>query len=313
MEEKECFNNKKILNILNNFKLHKDGLEVNVMFVNSSFTRNKKYRGYTLLTDNQDILPTVIDSIEYLNDEISKRSFEKYDLELSMDDIVQVVENKKVINGFELLSVMNESINDNDKILDENVRFDTLNFTVIQLYDSIEKKIMYIFKKYVHPTSRYKSTLKYTLHGKKASPFKKDVLTINSLVDAILYEENYYILNRKNFNTIFNFKDFFYKIIEDNKSMIKESNLFEESSEFIKDCTVDGRHLPRLTKVILAKGFEMVTENRIKLVELKAQYRLSFQLTDDNRIRYSNKKEIPDIIDVLLDHFVISALTDKKC
>lgn len=312
MNRQNCANQEQLLEIINNFKTKKSLLEINVMFVNSNFNRNQKYKVYTLGTKEKDILPTIEYSIKYLEEEIAKRSFEKYDLELSMDETVQTVDDDKVINGKVLLETATESKIDDKWMLDEKVNLDSLDFIIFQLYDSSNGKSIYFFQKYVHPTSKYKKTLKYTLNGREAVPFKKDIITLNPIVDAILYEKHYYIFNRKNFNTIFNFKDVFYKIINENKESIKESKLFVKADDFIEDCIQDGRFLPRLTKVILAKGFDTVNSNKKKLPALKEQYNLSFQLTKDGKIAYNDKKQITDIINVLLDHFVISALTDKR-
>lgn len=312
MKKERWLDKAEIINVIKSFNKNPDKLEINVVFANSNFKRKEKYKVYNLLTSNKVILPTVISSIKYLEEEFERRSFEIYDLELSVDDTVQIVESDKVLNGMEAIEKMHETVKDDKQILSDKVGLKTLDFIIIQLYNAESREKMYILKKYVHPTTKYKRSFKFTLNGKEVAPFTKELLTINHIVDAILYKDNYYILNRKNFNTIFNFKDLFYKIIEDNKQVIEQSNLFYESSQFIQDCSDDGRHLPRLTKVILAKGFENVTNHKEKLPNLKSQYKLSFELTEDNKIKYGNKKEIKDILDVLLDHFVISALTNNK-
>lgn len=312
MEQNNDYKNKELLEMINNFQVNKEKLEINVMFTNSNFKRKEKYKVYTLLTDEEDILPTIERSLENLKTEFSKRSLEEYDLELSIDETVQIVEKDKVINGIELLLKMEDSIMDASMALNEKTELSTLNFLIIQLYDSINEKSLYFFASYVHPTSKFKKASKFTLNGKKAIPFKKDILTVNSAVDAILYDDNYYIFNRKNFNSIFNFKDIFYKIINENKEIMKESNLLADTDRFLKDCMEDGRYLPRLTKVILAKGFETVNSNKAKLKKMKLQYKLSFELTNDGKITYNDKNEITDILNLLLEHFVVSALTGKK-
>lgn len=312
MKKKEHLNKEKLLELIEDFESNKNDLEINILFINSNFERKEKYKMYTLLTGEEDILPTIINSIRYLEQEVSKRIFENYDLELSMDETVQIVEKEKVVNCVELLLKMEVALTDDSTALDENVKLHTLDFILIQLFDSTKDKSLYFFQKYIHPTAKYKTTSKFTLNGKKAVPFNKEILTVNPIVDAILHDEHYYIFNRKNFNSIFNFKDVFYKIINENKESIIKSNLFADSDTFIKDCIEDGRYLPRLTKVILAKGFETVKANKQKLPELKKKYKLTFQLDKNGKIKYNDKSEISDIINILLDHFVISALTDKK-
>ena len=305
---------KQVLDIINDFESKIDNLEVDIIFINSNFSRKNKYKEYKLLTDGheEEIYPTIRGIFDYISNEILKRSFEKYDLELSMDETVQIVEKTKVINGNELLYRMDEVISGNDDILDDKVKLSNLNLIAIKLYNSDTKKKIYLFQRYVHPTVKYRNSFKYILNGRTAKLFKGELVTINTSVDAILYEDNYYILNRNSFNTMFNFKDVFYKIIDDNKEKITESNLFVSADKFIEDCTQDGRYLPRLTKVILANGFDSANDHKNKLPELIQQYKLSFSLKEDNRIDYTDKKQIKDIIDVLLEHFVISALTEKK-
>ncbi|MBS5886681.1 Kiwa anti-phage protein KwaB-like domain-containing protein [Clostridium sp.] len=312
MDNKIWLSSEEIIKAMKKFKDNADNLEINVVFVNSNFERKEKYRVYNLLTSNKVIMPTINSSIDYLENEFKVRSFESYDLELSIDETVQVVESNKVINCIELIEKMHNVLKENKQNLTEDVDFKNLHFIVIQLYNPEKKERIYMVKKYVHPTTKYKSTFKFTLNGKEVSPFKKDILTINYTVDSIMYNNYHYILNRNNFNSIFKFKDFFYKIIEENKEVIKKSNLFCECEQFINDCMEDGRHLPRLTKVILGNGFEGVIKNRDRLPELKSDYKLSFNLTNDNRIEYNNKSQIKDILDILLNHFVVSALTDDR-
>lgn len=307
-------NNQQIVDLMNSFEDNISNLEIDIIFVDSNYQRIHKFKEYKLLIDGHEaeITPTVKGIFNYIISEIPKRSFETYDLELNIDDTVQIVEKSKVINGDELLSEIDQMITDNNQLLDSSINLKGLNFIVIKIYNPTNEKKLYLFQRYVHPTTKYSNSFKYVLNGKVAKLFNKDLVTINTSVDAILYENNYYILNRQNFNRMFNFKDVFYKIIEDNTEKIEQSNLFVLPDNFIEDCKQDGRYLPRLTKVILAEGFNSVNDNKNKLPELKEQYGLSFNLNEDNRIDYNGKSQITDILNVLLDHFVISALTQKK-
>lgn len=302
---------KDILKKLEDFRLETEELEINTIFVDQNMKRNKKYIGYSALIDKESIVKTISSSFKYLEEEIKHRSFEKYDLELSIDETVQIVDKDKVLNCKYIIDEISGSIEDG-RILEEKFNMNSINFIVMQLYSSKMDKSIYFYQRYVHPTSKYKRTYKFTLNGKEAIAIKKDIITLNPIVDAILLEDKFYILNRKSFNTIFSFKDVFHKIISDSSQDIKDTGLFVSSDLFLKECSDDGRYLPRLTKVILSKGFETVKENKHKLKELKNKYNLSFELTDDNKINYSDKKDIPDILKVLLNYFVKSALTDKE-
>lgn len=301
---------KTILKELEAYNEQKEELEINTMFVDRKTGRKKVYVGYNALISKYDIMDTIKSSFNYIENELNKRSFEQYDLELSIDDTVQIVGKDKVINHTNVISEIAECIRDK-RILDSDVKMQNIDFITMQLYSKSKNESIYLFQKYIHPTSKYKRTFKFLLNGKEAKPITEDIITLNPVVDAFLYNDKFYILNRKNFNTIFNFKDIFNKVINDNMEKIKKSDLFESVDKFLEDCMDDGRHLPRLTKVILSNGFDDVKLNKHKLLDLKVKHNLAFKLTKDNKIKYTDKNEISDILKLLLNHFVKSALTDK--
>lgn len=121
----------------------------------------------------------------------------------------------------------------------------------------------------------------------------------------------FYITNRDNFNTMLNFKDVYYKIVDDNAEQIKQAELFDNAEEFIADCRNNGRYVTRLTKAILVESFKNVKDNKNKLQDIKKDYKLNLEFTDDGKIVY-NKEHVNEILNLLLEHYVTSALTDKR-
>ena len=67
-----------------------------------------------------------------------------------------------------------------------------------------------------------------------------------------------------------------------------------------------------LTKAILTNVFANVINNKDRLSKIKENYGLKIELSDDNTIAYHDRKDIPEILNVLLEHYVTSALTDNK-
>lgn len=299
-------------NMINDVKADINQLEINVFFANSNFIRKEIYKLYKLSSKRENLIGTIENSIGYIDKIRQERSFENYDLEISIDETVQIVKKESVLNGIKLIDKISGDSFENDNILDETVDLSKINTIVIQLYSPKLNKSMYLFEKYIHPTSKFRNASKFTLIGRDIKPFNKEIITLHSVIDAVLYEDTYYVFNRNNFNSIFNYKDLFYKVIEENKEMIKQAEFISNADEFIDDCMNNGRHLPRLTKVILAKGFENILEHKSKLSELKEAFGLKIELNHDGTIEYNGKEHINDILNVLLDHFVVSALTDRK-
>ncbi len=130
--------------------------------------------------------------------------------------------------------------------------------------------------------------------------------------DAMLIDENYYIFNRNAFNSIFAYKDVFARIISNNKDEIRKSGLLNEPDKFVSDCETDGRYLTRLTKVILAKGFDEVSKRKSEIPSVIKDFNLSLNTTSTGEIIYKGKENIPELLNLLLRHYVIDALTSNK-
>ncbi|MEE0940004.1 Kiwa anti-phage protein KwaB-like domain-containing protein, partial [Methanobrevibacter sp.] len=92
---------------------------------------------------------------------------------------------------------------------------------------------------------------------------------------------------------------------------IKQAELFDNADDFIADCRNNGRYVTRLTKAILVESFKNVKDNKNKLQDIKKDYKLNLEFTDDGKIVY-NKEHVNEILNLLLEHYVTSALTDKR-
>ena len=111
---------------------------------------------------------------------------------------------------------------------------------------------------------------------------------------------------------MFDYKDAFLNVVEEHTKAIVDTNMITNAQEFIDQCKNDGRYLPRLTKAILGKGFKNLVEYRLKLNRIKKEYGLNIELTDDEKIVYSRPEDTPEILNLLMDHYVISALTEHR-
>lgn len=283
-------------------------VEINVMLVDQNNHRRKRYKGLMLKTKVEDIKPVLKSSFSYVMNELDNRSLDIYDLEISVDDSTQMVSKSEVIHGKEILDEITIDFT-KDNIITENTDLNSINFIVIQVY--VNNKSLFLFRKYVHPSTAYKTSEKFTFSGGILKPFTDKIITISSNVDAILLEDTYYVFNRNNFNSIFAYKDVFSKVLSENKETIRQCGLLTESDQFVTDCESDGRYLTRLTKVILAKGFDEVSKKKAEIPSVIKEFNLSLKTTIDGEIVYRGKQDIPEVLN-LLRHYVIDALTSNK-
>lgn len=63
--------------------------------------------------------------------------------------------------------------------------------------------------------------------------------------------------------------------------------------------------------MIIAKGLENIKENKDKIPQIIINHKLKIQLDKDKKIVYE-EEYTKEILDLLLDHYVTSELTDKK-
>lgn len=283
--------------------------EINIMLVNQNNQRKRSYIGFMLRTEPEDIQAVIESSLTSILEEIKNRTLDKYDLEISVDESIQTVPKEDVIHGDEILAEFSVNYADSGTI-DEKTDLSKIKFMVIQIYNGSDS--LYLFKRYIQPSKAYLTSQKYILSGGLMKPFREEVITIHSWVDAFLLEDTYYVLNRNVFNSIFAYKDVFKKILDENTQKIKECGLLTDSEQFIKDCETDGRYLPRLTKAILAKGFEEVSKKKEGIPTIIKDYKLSLHLSESGEIIYRGKEDIPELLHLLLRHYVIDALTSSR-
>lgn len=308
--KKKIYDIETLKTIINTCEQEYNELQIDSMFVKKRNSINEKYKTYMFESSKESIKQAVLGTFSNIVNILNIRSLDEYDLEISLDDTIQTIAKEKVVNGEKILSKVTLNYND-DNTLNENVNIDNLDFLIIQVSHKTKKvPQITIFKKYLRPASKYKNATKGTFNGKEYKPLNKKILTIGDNVEAILIEDFYYIVNRNNFNSMLDFKDVYYKIINDKTSEIIDSNLFDNPTNFINDCKNDGRYLPRLTKAILADGFMNVKTYHGNLPGLINKHKLNLNLNSKNEIAY-DKSNINEILNLLLQHYVTSDLTEK--
>lgn len=273
--------------------------------------RKNRYKAYRLNANPKTINNIIEQMLKKLEEEFCKRKIDDYDLELATDESIQVVEKNLVMesNKLEKYITLKEDITPTLEKC-ENFKF---NFVAIKLLlgEGEVKQELTIYRKYNNFSANFPKAFKLHFVGGEIKELSSDILCLDSLVDAFEYNGYFYVLNRNSFNNIFEFKDVYEKIINSNKDILIKSQIIENSEQFITDCKEDGRFIKRLAKVMLANDFKEIICNKNKIKKLKVERKLNIELDKKNRIVYKDKTQAGTILNILLDHYVKSLLTNR--
>ena len=293
--------------------LKEEYIQVDIMFAKKSQSVNHLYKTWMLKCRNQDLEEMLVETLSNIEKITQERTIDNYDLELTVDDTVQVIEAEKVINYPKLANSITVEYTD-DNTINGNTDYDKLDIVVVKISDNSEeepKPAITILKKHLKSPAKFRGTKRFIFNGNEAVAFDKPLLVIGPNVEAFYIAGYFYITNRNNFNSMMDFKDVYYKIIDDNVEEIRQAELFDNTDDFINDCRSNGRFVTRLTKAILVESFKNVNINRNKLHNIKEDYKLNVEFTEDGKIVY-NKEHVNEILNLLLEHYVTSALSNKK-
>lgn len=315
--EKDIFLSKEDLSKeLNFYMKNKEKYTCEIMFVKKTQSKAKRYIGYMLECGNEKIANNTVEQslksvLKYIEKSLETT---RYDLDLANDDKIQVIEKENVINSNAILNLITDILNEENTMTDK-VNFSSLDFIVIKLC-SPEESIddLYLFKKCMHFSAKFRDAMKYTLNGKVLKTYDEEILTIGTNVETILYKNFFYIFNRNSFNSMFDYRDLFYKVIDENTEQIVKLELFEEAKEFINDCRNDGRYNGRLAKAILLGCFnkEQFEKDRVKKLKSLFSEKIEVDLSENGKIMYSGKSDINCILNIMLKHYVIDPVSQEK-
>lgn len=270
---------------------------------------NRNYKLYRTIFEGSEIKEfkqRIISTIELA---LENRVINNYDLECSFDDVIELYPSKDVEN----YNIINEKIK-KDEVADikQETNLENMNFNIFRMKANYgEEKEITIIKKFNKPGMVLKQAMKFAWLGDRMKKIDEDVIYLDGQVDAFEYGGSFFILNRDRFNSIFKFKDMYCKLIEAKEEFIVEANFIDNPEKFIKKCKENGHYVKRISKVIVREGFENLEKNKHKLKDVIEKHKLGIKIDENNRIIYEEDK-IDGILNLLLDHCVISELSDKR-
>lgn len=198
------------------------------------FGRADNYKLYrTIFEGNEieDFKNIVLNTIDFY---LENRSIEKYDLEISCDDSIEVVETKFVSEYEKLMKNVNneEGINS----IDKETNLDKINFIYFKLEIPNSNTRIIVLKKFIKPQTTLRQAMKLKILGNKMQRVNEDILYLDNSVASFEYNGKFYIFDRNHFNSLFKFKDMYCKLIDNNSEKISECEFIDNPEAFIEKC-----------------------------------------------------------------------------
>ena len=175
-------------------------IQIDIMFVKKTVNEKRLYKTWMLLCNNQDSKEMLVETLANIENITQERTIDKYDLELSADDTIQVIEEERVINYSQIANSITVQYTD-DNTINEKTDYDKLHFVVVKISDTSEKDAkpaITILKKHLKSPAKFKGTRRFVFNGKEAKVFEKPLLIIGSNVEAFNVGGYFYITNRNN-------------------------------------------------------------------------------------------------------------------
>lgn len=284
-----------------------------VIIIFDDFTKSNEYNTHKFNASGKEIKKISDDIFKNLKKCIENKVIENYDLEVSTDDTLQVISKEKV----EQYQYIEKYITTNSKItpqIDKTTNIDKFKFyvTKIVFVDNGIRKEIEVFRRYTKTPKRFKKAFTYRFDGDELKSFDEKLISIDSEIDAFLIDGYFYVINRNSFNSIFKFTDFYEKVIEDKKVKFMNCGLIEDSNMMIEICKNDGRFVKRFSKFLLIANYSKIIENQKNINTVIRDYKLKLETNENNQIILKGKDDMHEILNLLLDHYVVSAFTQEK-
>ena len=187
--------------------LKKNIIQVDLMFARKTESKKNIYKTWMFRCCDADIIEMVDATLTNIYDITKKRTIDKYDLEVSTDETIQVIEEAQVIHYQELKNDITLDYSEDNEI-NADTDFNKLDLLVMQLSDNGDqdelRPTMTILKKYMKEPAKFsqRGLKRYVFNGQEAKAIHKPMLIIGSNAEAFNLDGNFYILIRNSFNSM---------------------------------------------------------------------------------------------------------------
>ena len=292
----------------------------------SSKSKNKEYIVRTIILDSSAINIIKEKAIEYLDSQDKKLKFSPYGFtNINSDENGFTIKAQEIPNFNKLVQLINKVIlkeNDDDIIKMKDIeRFNPNVFSIkFSTYDYNNKneKVLYetiIFNNQIAANDIHKKHLLLWENEKfictqKALSLKNDVDCVYSSRNGLLY-----ILNKTNFERIFDFKLYIRKKAEECLESIKKEHALTNYDLFKKNCLSDDKITYNIALIAIRKEIIPYKNCLSEIKSIIKEDNINLEFNKENQIIFdenSDKKQIKEILKILSDDKLSSRITKRN-
>lgn len=223
----------------------------------------------------------------------------------SKEYLIETLPDEKVANLRLIMDEMDR--NDNEPILlNELKRSSFLMGLAIRIgndiiaFVKVTRNKLLIPKKYLHVISTRESDF--------TTIQEQNIIAFPESIDAILYEDPFFIFNRNNFISLFRFDEIYSSMIT--KSMADIENIIDDPSAFMESVYDNRSFIKRLASAS-AKNLNIIIQNKNRLPVVSQKYKLNIKFSKSGEIDIHNSN-LTDILTLLNRQTVIDELGGER-
>lgn len=243
---------------------------------------------------------------------LSKYTIDKYD----KNNEILWIDADKVHNLSSIIYCLNQNNIESFKLKELGNDFIPKFFVVkITSYLDGEKKELYVFNRENPSTDLKKKVIMYWEDDK--FQISKESFSLRHNIDCIydVNDQKVYILNRKFFEDIFNYNDYYKQKAKECLENIATQNIFNNIDLFNKKCIENSRIVNKLAKMQLSDELINFAENFSQISHLIEEDHKHIVFDGNNKIvvdKNTSSEQIQEILSILNDEYLKSRITDRK-
>lgn len=144
-------------------------------------------------------------------------------------------------------------------------------------------------------------------NGRTLNKLENKIFTIDERMDAFVYLDKLYVLNKYYFESIFNYNDAYQNVLKAGIDKVDDLGIINGFEEFKSACIESNKIAKQFTKIMSSGGLERYQRNLPNIPRVIEEYQINVKFVDDKLV-YEDKTSLPDIIKLFSNLFAKTAL-----
>lgn len=288
--------------------IREDIESLHLYFIERTFDENKEtayicHKPEIALSITQEIADLTLGCIERI---LTGMQFVEFDPTCYEDSTIETLNVNQITN----LGKMQESIiNITDSIpFDYNEVDPSKLWAYCMVVKNKSGNEVQLFKKF-SATKVMKNKIPLFSNGGTLNKLENKIFSIDERMDAFVYLDSLYVLNRFYFESIFNYNEAYQSVLKEGIDKVEELSIINGFDEFKAACFESNKIAKQFSKIMSSGGLERYQRNLPNIPKVIEEYQINVKFVDEKLV-YEDKTSLPDIIKLFSNLFAKTALDD---